>query len=428
MAVPLNQLSAIEAARLLNRRELTAVQLVRACWARIEQREGTVHAWQALDRDATLAQAEILDRGPVKGLLHGLPLGVMDAFDTVDFPTGYGSEIYAGFRPATDAAAVAISRAAGALVLGKTVTMEFGAFQGGLTRNPRNPAYTPGGACSGSAAAVADDMVPLALGVQAAGAIIRPAAYCGVVGYKPSFGSIPHAGIKSLAEGFDTPGVFARSVADAALMASVLMRDARLVQLPVPQKPRIGMYRTWQWQHAGAETKAAFAQAASVLSRAGAQVSDVPLAPEHCPLIQIQADIMAFEASRALAFERYQYPARVSPTLTAMLESGERITLPEHRNNVRRANEARALLHDWFADYDVLITPSTAGEAPVIEQGSGDSLFCRGWSLFGAPCVHLPFATGPQGLPVGLQVVAYREHDFEALSIAHWAHAVLDGA
>jgi Asp-tRNA(Asn)/Glu-tRNA(Gln) amidotransferase A subunit family amidase len=423
MSTPLHQLGAREAVQLLSRRELTAGQLVRACLARIEQREKVVHAWQVLDRNAVLAQADRLDRGAITGPLHGLPIGVMDVFDTFDLPTSYGSPIYTAHRPAADAAAVAISRGAGALVLGKTATKEFAAFPAGPTRNPRNPAYTPGGACGGSAAAVADEMVPLTLGIQAAGAIIRPAGYCGVVGFKPSYGSIPSAGAKNLAEGFDAPGAFARSVGDVALFASVLMRDARLANLPVPTKPRIGMYRTWQWQHARAETKAAFTQAAATLSRAGAHVSDVPLPRSHGPLSQIQADILAFTASRAYA---RAVPARqISPTLFAMLESGERITLAEHQNNVRRADEARAHVQEWFADYDVLITPSTKGEAPIFEQGTGDSLFCRGWGLFGVPCVHLPFATGPQGLPVGLQMVGPRDHDFETLGIAQWAHGIL---
>jgi Asp-tRNA(Asn)/Glu-tRNA(Gln) amidotransferase A subunit family amidase len=425
MSIPLHQLGAREAVRLLSRRELTAGQLVRACLARIEQRESSVHAWQVLDRNAVVAQADALDRGPITGPLHGLPVGVMDVFDTFDLPTSYGSSIYTAHRPAADAAAVAISRQAGALVMGKTATMEFAAFQAGPTRNPRNPAYTPGGACSGSAAAVADNMVPLALGIQAAGAIIRPAAYCGVVGFKPSYGSIPNAGAKTLAEGFDTPGAFARSVGDVALFASVLMRDTRLADLPALAKPRIGMYRTWQWQHAGAETKAAFAAAAATLSRAGANVSDVPLPRDHCPLAQIQADIMAFTASRSLAYERSRHAQQISPTLSAMLESGERITLPEHQNNLRRADEARMRVQDWFGDYDVLLTPSTKGEAPIFEQGTGDSLFCRGWSLFGVPCVHLPFTTGSQGLPVGLQMVGPRDRDFETLGIAQWAHEIL---
>jgi len=425
MAIALNRLGALEAAHKLQRRELTAEQLVRACFARIEQREGTIHAWTALQKDAALERAQELDRGAVSGLLHGLPIGVKDLFDTVDLPTCYGSPIYERHRSAADAASVAICRAEGAIVLGKTVTTEFASYVPGPTRNPRNEAYTPGGSSSGSAAAVADSMVPFALGTQTAGSIIRPAAYCGIVGFKPTFVAITRAGVKPLAESLDTVGGFARSVPDVALFASVLMRDARMRDLAYDAKPRIGMYRSLQWRHAQSETKEAYAQAAATLSRMGARVEEVALPSEHAALVQLHADVMAYEASQALAYERLAHGGQISPKLLAMLEAGARITAEEHIRNLERAAQARARVDNWFESHDVLLAPSASGEAPFADLGTGDPQFCRAWTLFGLPCLHLPFATGPQGLPVGLQMVGRRHDDHRLLAIGAWAHQKL---
>ncbi|MBR8652809.1 amidase [Achromobacter sp. Marseille-Q0513] len=423
MSIALNRLGALDAARKLQRRELTAVQLVRACFARIEQRENTIHAWTALQKQAALEHAEQLDKGPLRGPLHGLPIGVKDLFDTVDLPTRYGSPIYERHHPGLDAAAVALCRGAGAVVVGKTVTTEFATYTAGPTRNPRNEAYTPGGSSSGSAAAVADDMVPFALGSQTAGSIIRPASYCGIVGFKPTFGAIPRAGVKSLAESLDTVGGFARSVPDIALFASVLMRDPRMLDLNYDAKPRIGMYRSLQWRHAQAETKEAYAQAAAILARAGAQVEEVPQPPAaDCMLVQLHADIMAYEASQSLAYERLEHAAQLSAKIQSVLEAGARITAEEHHRNLARAAEVRARVDLWFDRYDVLLTPSASGEAPFADLGTGDPQFSRGWTLFGLPCLNLPFATGPQGLPVGLQVVGPRHADHRTLAISAWMH------
>ena len=222
---PLHQLEAWQAAALLARRELKAVDLVRACLDRIAERDPQIHAFVQLDADAALAKARQLDAGPLRGLLHGLPFGVKDLLDTFDQPTAYGSPIYAGHQPLADAAAVALCREAGAVLLGKTVTTELANMHPGITRNPHNLSHTPGGSSSGSAAAVADQMLPLALGTQTAGSLIRPAAFCGVVGYKPSHNRVPKAGVKSISETLDTIGGFARSVRDVALLGAVLTGD-----------------------------------------------------------------------------------------------------------------------------------------------------------------------------------------------------------
>ncbi|MFC4277524.1 amidase [Achromobacter aloeverae] len=422
MAIVLNRLSALEAARLLQRRELTAAQLLRACFARIEQREHAVHAWAALNKDAALAQAEALDRGSIRGPLHGLPFGVKDLMDTSDLPTTYGSSIYKGHQPDADAAVVALCREAGALVAGKTVTTEFATYKTPPTRNPVDPAYTPGGSSSGSAAAVADFMVPFALGTQTAASIVRPAAYCGVVGFKPTFGTVPRTGVKPLADSLDTVGCFARTVPDAGLVASVLMSDPGLRKLDYAGKPRIGMYRTLQWRHTLPETREAYAHAADVLARAGAAVRDVELPPDYCSLVQLQSDVMAYEACQALARERAEFAGQMSTRLLDLLDAGAGITAQAHQANLALMAERYARAEGWFEEFDVLLTPSAPGEAPLADLGTGDPLFGRVWTLFGVPCLHLPFAQGPHGLPIGLQAIGRRGDDHKTLAIGAWIH------
>ena len=416
------ELDAWRAAELLATRELSAVDLVRACLDRVAERDGAVHAFAAIDPDAALAQARVLDAGPVRGALHGLPLGVKDLFDTTGLPATYGSSLYAGNRPAADAAAVALCREAGALVLGKTVTTEFAYFQPGPTRNPHNLAHTPGGSSSGSAAAVADHMLPLALGTQTAGSIVRPASYCGVVGYKPSHGRVPRAGVKSLSETLDTVGGFGRSVRDVALLGAVLTGDARLAKVLDAPAPRIGMCRTPEWPQAGSDTQRAFAEATSALSPHAASLIDVALPDDLRDLVALQKAVMAFEMSRALSHERLQHRSRLSERLLTLLDEGVAIPGAEHAANLARTAAAQRRTDALFGRIDVLIAPSATGEAPLGTDATGDPLFCRGWTLLGLPCVHLPFAIGQHGLPVGLQVVGRFGEDHHLLAAAKWVH------
>ena len=418
----LNELDAWRAAELLATRELSAVDLVRACLARVAGRDGSVHAFAAIDPDAALGQARALDAGPVRGPLHGLPLGVKDLFDTADLPATYGSALYAGNRPLADAAAVALCREAGALVLGKTVTTEFAYFQPGPTRNPHNLAHTPGGSSSGSAAAVADHMLPLALATQTAGSIMRPASYCGVVGYKPSHGRVPRAGVKSLSETLDTVGGFGRSVRDVALLGAVLTGDTRLAKVLDAPAPRIGMCRTPEWSQAGPDTQRAFAEATSALSPHAASLVDMELPDELAGLVALQKAVMAFEMSRALSHERLQHRSRLSERLRGLLDEGVAIPGAEHAANLARTAAAQRCIDPLFDVFDVLISPSATGEAPVGIDATGDPLFSRGWTLLGLPCVHLPFTTGQNGLPVGLQVVGRFGDDHRLLAAALWVH------
>ena len=313
-----------EAARQIADRQLTAEALTAAYLDRIAARETVVGAWQYLDRERALAAARQRDAEPTRGPLHGIPIAVKDLIDTVDMPSAYGSSIYRGHRPAADASCVALARAAGAVVLGKTVTTEFAAFTPGKTANPRNPAHTPGGSSSGSAAAVADGMAPLAFGTQTAGSVIRPAAYCGCIGYKPSFGLINRAGVKPLADSLDTIGVLAGTVEDAAFFAGVLSERPALRHLAAPSdRPRFGLYRTPMWDEAEPATAAALDAARAPLERAGAAVAELAIAPEHYGLAEVQNTIMGFEMVRALAYERTLHSAELSPRLAQMLDAGD---------------------------------------------------------------------------------------------------------
>ena len=417
----LNELGAREAARRLASREITAEQLARACLARIEERESTVGAWIHLDPDAAIAQAKQLDAGPVRGPLHGLPIGVKDIIDTADMPTCCGSPIYAGHRPASDAACVALARAAGALVLGKTVTTEFAWRNPGKTANPHDPRCTPGGSSSGSAAAVADAMVPLAFGTQTAGSIVRPASYCGVVGYKPTYGTLARPGIKPLADSLDTLGVMARSPGDAALLVGALCgRD--LVPAPLKRAPKIALCRTHEWPAAQPETAAAIEHAATAASKAGATVKDLDLPREFAGLLQAQTDIMNYEAYHGLAYERVQHAAALSSWLRELLEAAEKVDAARYDQARALAAACRAMLGNVFGDADVILAPSAPGEAPRGLSATGDPVFNRIWTLLGVPALNVPCTRGPNGLPVGVQVIGRIGDDARAIAVAEWLH------
>ncbi len=407
-------------AQRLQRRELRAETLLRACLARIAQREPEVQAFVVLDAAAALARARALDAGAVCGPLHGLPLGVKDLCDTADLPTVYGSPIYAGQRPAADAAVVALCREAGAIVLGKTVTTEFATYQPGPTRNPHAPGHTPGGSSSGSAAAVAAGMLPLALGTQTAASIIRPAAFCGIVGYKPGFGRVPRAGVKSLSESLDTVGGFGRHVADAALLGAVLTGDARLLPGAEPAAPRIGLCPTPDWPLADGDTQAAWAHALARLPARAAACADAALPAGFAELARLQKAIMVHEAARALTHERLHHAGQLSPVLRGLLDEGLAIPGATHAAHQAAAHALRAQVDTLFDVHDVLLAPSTVGCAPAGLLSTGDPQFCRAWTLLGLPCVHLPFARGAGGLPVGLQLVGRRGDDHRLLAWAQW--------
>ena len=404
----------------LERREITAEQLVRACLERIQAREGDVQAWEYLAVDNALEQARQLDRRPVQGLLHGIPIAVKDLFDTADMPTTYGSPIYASHQPVADAAAVALCRAQGALMLGKTVTTEFATFKPGKTRNPHGVTHTPGGSSSGSAAAVADCMVPLAFASQTAASVIRPAAFCGVVGYKPSFGLVNRTGVKGLSDTLDTIGFIARSVDDVALFAAATTGDRGLLQLDVSHAPRIALCHTHEWPHADEDTHKAFEHAARVLALAGMPIRELQLPLLFSQFLQAQKEIMAFDVVRSLAHERLRQPHLLSDQLNQVINIGLEIPVERHYANLQLAQSARGMVSNAFGAFEVLLAPSAIGEAPDTLSQTGDPVFSRVWTLLGLPCVHLPFLKGHSGMPVGLQVVGRHGEDKVVLRVAKW--------
>lgn len=423
-----HELPAWQAARLLARRELSAVTLLRSCLDRIAEREPSVHAFAHLDEAGALAQAHALDSGPWRGPLHGLPLGVKDLFDTAAQPTTYGSQVFAGHRPAADAAAVVLCREAGAVLPGKTVTTEFAYFHPGPTRNPQGLGHTPGGSSSGSAAAVADRMLPLALGTQTAASVIRPAAFCGVVGYKPSLGRVPLAGAKTLSVTLDTVGMFGRCVRDVALFGAVLTGDGRLndeAALAAPAAPRIGLCPTPDAAQMDADVQAAWAHALRVLSPAAASLREAPWPAAMPDLVALQKAVMTFEMARSLSHERTAHRAALSERLRGLFDEGMAIDGAVHAANLQATQAARRLADAWFDDVDLLLAPSTLGEAPAGIEATGDPLFSRGWSLLGLPCIHLPFARGRNGLPVGLQIVGRWGDDHRLVAAAQWCMARL---
>ena len=426
MSSAIHLLSAAEAARAIQAGRLSAEKLVAACLERIAARDGELAAWIHVNADASLAQARVLDRQAPQGPLHGIPVGIKDIIDTADMPTGYGSPIYRGHRPRADAAAVALLRRSGCVILGKTATAEFANLHPPATRNPRNPAHTPGGSSSGSAAAVADHMVPLALGTQTGGSMIRPAAFCGVIGLKPSFGSINRTGVKPVSDSLDTLGIFANSVEDAGLALHLLCGRSAPDFSAKSAAPRIGFARTLRWKDADAATHAALDSAAGRLAAAGAEVKDAALPPAAEALFEAQGLIMDYETARSLAWEQSHDREAISATLRTRLERGWAVSRAQYDEARQTARDARRQFADLMRGFDLLLTPSARGEAPKGLASTGDSLFNRVWTLLGAPCVSLPWGSGPQGLPLGIQLVAAYEQDTALLVHAQWAAHALE--
>jgi Asp-tRNA(Asn)/Glu-tRNA(Gln) amidotransferase A subunit family amidase len=416
------KLGAREAAALIAEGRLTAVALTEACLERIATRDGEVRAWAHLDPEAALAQARACDERAPAGPLHGVPVGIKDIMDTADMPTEYGSPIYRDHRPAADAICVAQVRAAGGVVLGKTVSTEFAHRQSNIqTRNPNDSARTPGGSSSGSAAAVADFMVPLAFGTQTGGSIVRPASFCGVYGYKPSYDTLATAGVKPLAPALDTVGTFARNLDDIAWFGAVLSND-QPTDIPAwsGAAPRVGLTRGYEWSQAEATTVEAVETAAARLEEAGATVTEVTLPSAFAGLAEAQITIMRVEAAQALAWERENHWDRLSAPMRDLLDRGAGISVEAHDSAVTLARNCRARLAEAFAGNDVLLTASARGEAPVGLGSTGDPVFNRNWTLLHVPCVTIPFGLGPNGMPVGVQLVAQPGADQPLLGAAKW--------
>jgi Asp-tRNA(Asn)/Glu-tRNA(Gln) amidotransferase A subunit family amidase len=421
----LTTLSARDLAARIAAGSLTAEALARACLERIAEREAVTGAWQYLDPERAIAEARQRDRAATRAPLHGVPIGVKDVMDTHDMPTGYGSPIYRAHRPAADAACVALARAAGAVALGKTVSTEFATFHPGKTTNPHNPAHTPGGSSSGSAAAVADRMVPLAFGTQTAGSVIRPAAFCGVVGYKPSFGLISRAGVKPLSDSLDTVGLMARDVADAGFFAAILSdRPDLRIESPAPA-PRIALYRAPEWRYADAATVAMLEQVMEQLRRAGSIVTESGAAPEHDGLVEAQQIVMDYETVRCLAFERLTHWTDLSQSLRDQMTGGLAHSGATYDEAQRLVAKARHALPALFGAADALLVPAAAGEAPKGLDRTGDPLFNRSWTMLHVPCITVPAGRGPNGMPLGAQLVGRPGADASLLRTASFLERTL---
>lgn len=420
----IHQLSITAAHAQMSAGQLTAVQLAQACLARVSAREPQVRAWVHMHADEVLAQARACDATPRRSPLHGIPVGIKDIIDVADMPAEYGSPIYAGNRAQTDAACVAALRKAGAIIMGKTVTTEFAMRHPNKTRNPLNLAHTPGGSSSGSAAGVADCMMPLGLGTQTGGSVLRPASYCGVVGFKPSFCVINRAGVKPNSESLDTVGLIARSVADITLSLPVVTECAAPVVSAVSRQ-RIAFCRTPQWPSAQPATVAAMESAAAKLARAGAMVTDYTLPPAFDALAAAHGVINDYEAYRALSHELRTAPEKISMSLQPRIPRWAACTLADYISAQQTVADCRRMLRDVFKDYDALLVPSAVGEAPITLDSTGDATFNAIWTALHVPAITLPAGVGPLGLPVGVQLVGAYGADYALLACAAWAEACL---
>jgi len=415
-------LSATDAIKKIQANELSSEELIRSCIERIEEKESTTHAWVSSNFSAAIERARYLDRSANLGLLHGIPFGAKDLFDTHDFPTAYGSPIYANNRPLTDAVHIALMRQAGGVLLGKTVTTEFATFKGGPTTNPSNPEHTPGGSSSGSAAAVADSMIPLATGSQTAGSIIRPASFCGVVGYKPTFGKISLGGSKSLSPSLDTLGSFSRTVEDAALCVAAMSGDWALAHIQSIDAPiKIATCLTADGPLASKEILDAIHQTSQLMSQIfNTPVKNYDLPPAFNDMSERHGRVMSFEATKSFTFEQNNYAEQLSQQLKGLIKLGNAITYEHYMEDLRVAHLARheldRLLHQ---ELDILITPSAIGEAPKGLTQTGDPIFCRTWTLMGLPCITLPLYLGSNQLPIGVQLVAGRGRDALLIAVAN---------
>ena len=418
----LHELTATTARARIEAGQLSPAALMEACLARIAEREGDVAAMAFLD--VSLAQAGAAAARP--GALHGLPLGVKDVLDTADMPTGYGSPIWEGYRPRADAACVAWARAAGAVITGKTVTTEFATRQPGPTSNPHRLGHTPGGSSSGSAAGVAAGYFPFAFGTQTAGSVIRPAAYCGITGYKPSYGLIERHGMKLMSFSLDTVGVLARSVADCALLASAVSG----AELGDPEAAlgghlRIGLCQSPAWHSADAATQALLMEAGERLRRAGAIIGEHELPPGFAAITEAHQLVMQHESARAMGWEMLMHRDRLSAGLREKLEWG--LAQPAETMAAAQATlrQTRAEFSAAMAGLDVLLTPSAPGEAPEGLGWTGEPALNLIWTSLHGPCVTVPAGTGPSGLPLGLQIVGRVGDDARVLAAAHWIGAAL---
>ncbi|MEM9279368.1 MAG: amidase [Pseudomonadota bacterium] len=435
--VPPNGLTATEALQKISEGWLSSVELVTACLDRIEETESQLHAWAHLDRDHALEQAAEMDvirqSGKPMGALHGIPVGVKDIVDTTDFPTGYGSSIYDARRPEADATIVNRLREAGAVILGKTETAEFAFVTPPETRNPHNPQYSPGGSSSGSAAAVAGYHVPVSIGTQTGGSVIRPASYCGTFGFKPTSGVISRNGLLQTSKTLDQPGVFGRSLEDAALLADVIASydpaDSDSYPRPRPQmlsglKSELPVEPDLVWldlpfsDRLTEDTKEGMDE---IIQSLGARVERIEAPDFFGGLLETQQIIHEYEICQHLAETFETRWDEISDPLKAKVEDGRKISPDEYQHELGVRDQVIGFFSDFFMDFDAILTPSATGEPPKFEENyTGDPAFCQVWTLAGLPCLNLPLLVSDNNMPIGVQLVSGREEDDRLFRTANW--------
>jgi len=427
MSQPLNQLGMAEMARRIRAGSTTAEAIMQACVERIEQRESDVGAFTHYDADVALHAARLADQIEPKGPLHGVPFGIKDIIDTDQFPTGWGTTFYESHQPTRNASCVETFIRAGGIPFGKTVTTEFAYFKPGKTANPHNLQHTPGGSSSGSAAAVADNMLPFGFGSQTAASLIRPASYCGIPGYKASHGSFDLQGVMSLSPSMDTLAFLAREIEDFELARSVLCGSQPTPEIDLEKAPlRISLFRGPHWKDGSVEMRDVCQRAMAVLQSAGAQIGELSCPEIFRELTEAQKTVMAYDVAHARIFEYSRYADQISAQFRELFESGLEVSRAEFESAITTRDRAARILESLFVDTDVILTPAAPGEAPAGLDATGDPLFSRSWNLLQVPCVSIPYAKGPNGLPLSVQLVGRMGGDDNLLAAAKWVAKKLD--
>ena len=433
---PLNELAAHEAVAEMAAGNITSEALTKACLDRIEAREATVQAWAYLDPEHALEQARELDRqraaGGETGPLHGVPVALKDIFDTSDMPTENGSRLFEGRRPTVDSFVAQLLRQAGAVIIGKTVSTEIAMMTPSKTRNPHDPERTPGGSSSGSCASVGDYMVPMALGSQTSGSTLRPASFCGIYGYKPTFGSISCLGVSAISRKLDHVGPLARSLEDLALLSDILMvydpRDKEMrgnpnfslqdaVARPLDGAPRIGFARTPAWHDGDPE---AFKTFEAFVRKLGATVEEVELPESFGDLLSHHDKIMGAGVAYYFGDEVDRKPPRMEQMTLDRIALGKEVTAYEYMRALDAVDGIRDDVYEAMRNYDALIVPPATGEAPIGFKTTGSPVFQAPWTLLGMPGLCLPMLKGPAGMPFGIQLMACKGDDAHLFRVAKW--------
>lgn len=441
MKIVPHTLSAAEAAGHIREGRLSSEALVQSCLDRIAERDPDVKAWAWLDADGALAQARELDRirksGRATGALHGVPVGLKDIVDTRDMPTQRGTPVFADRQPTADAAIVERLREAGAVIMGKTKTTELAFVHGTDTRNPHNFDHSPGGSSSGSAAAVADFHVPLAVGTQTNGSVIRPASFCGIYGFKPTYGVISRRGVLQTSLSLDQVGTFGRTLEDVALLcdaigaydpldpASFARPRPKMVQGATADAPVDPDIAWFDMPYHDRLTQDARDGMEAVIEGLGGKVERFQAAPALAGLVEVQATIHEYEFSHQLACLLENNWAQISDTLKPVVERGRAISQDQYEDALGVQASAASFFEQFYLDFDAILSLGATGEAPKFGTATGDPIFCTIWTLAGLPSVTLPLLVGETGLPIGVQLIGAKEEDDRLLRTASWVQTTL---